>query len=84
MPVENVEYQGPEVDVVYGAKSHNLRTGNRVGVRGFSRETIAPLPTAKDPIEPRQFTREARPAVSTGNSPENGLPLLHTGDYRAE
>jgi hypothetical protein len=35
MPVENVEYQGPEVDVVYGTKSHNLRIGNRGGVRGF-------------------------------------------------
>jgi hypothetical protein len=37
MSVENVEYQGPEVDVVYGTKSHNLRTGNRRVLGDFSR-----------------------------------------------
>jgi hypothetical protein len=72
MPVENVEYQGPEVGVTYGAKYHNLRTGARRGGGDFPRNNC-PLPTADDSIE--STTRRPRSAVGMGESPEKGLPV---------
>ena len=78
MPVENVEYKGPEVGVVYGAKSRNLRTGDRRGIGDFPRNKLR----IADAIESasslggqdRQWAQEiSRKRVAALNDPGNEL-----------